>query len=130
MTDTYKKTILTTIIALITALLMQGCTTTGKIYTGEEGQKFDPVRSGALGVGAAIIYEELRKSGGLGGGYGGSSLYDVSKSCTGPYCNNAAAWDYLPGSGQWRCRDTGGYGGGQFVANRVCASQYQVDNWP
>ena len=115
---------------LILVMSIQGCTTNGKIYTGEKGQKFDPVRSGALGVGAAIIYEEIRKSGGLGGGgYVGSSAYGSSSSCTGPYCSNEVAWDYLPGSGQWRCRDTGGYGGGQFVASWRCANQYQVDNW-
>jgi hypothetical protein len=119
-----------TLITLITVLLMQGCTTTGKIYTGEKGQKFDPIRSGALGVGAAVIYEEIRKSGGLGGGgYSGSSAYGSSNSCTGPYCSYEAAWDYLPGSGQWRCRDTGGYGGGQFVSSWNCSSQRKVDNW-
>ena len=102
------------LITVITVLLIQGCTTTGKIYTGKEGEKFDPARSGLLGIGAAIIYEELRKGNGLGGGYGG----------------NAAAWDYLPGSGQWRCRDTGGYRGGEFVPISECRSQRKVDNWP
>ena len=40
------------------------------------------------------------------------------------------AWDYLPGSRQWRCRDTGGARGGEFVPSSECSSQQQVDNWP
>ncbi|MBT21699.1 hypothetical protein CMK17_17360 [Candidatus Poribacteria bacterium] len=51
-------------------------------------------------------------------------------SCTGPYCQNESAWDYLPGSRQWRCRDTGGARGGEFVPSSECSSQQQVDNWP
>ena len=51
-------------------------------------------------------------------------------SCTGPYCRNESAWDYLPGSGQWRCRDTGGARGGEFVPSSECSLQQQVDNWP
>ena len=53
-----------------------------------------------------------------------------SGSCTGPYCSYGAAWDYLPRSRQWRCRDTGGYRGGQFVNSSKCAGQQSVDNWP
>ena len=51
-------------------------------------------------------------------------------SCTGPYCEYESAWDYLPGSRQWRCRDTGGARGGEFVPSSECSSQQQVDNWP
>jgi hypothetical protein len=51
-------------------------------------------------------------------------------SCTGPYCQYESAWDYLPGSGEWRCRDTGGARGGEFVPSSECSSQKQVDNWP
>ena len=51
-------------------------------------------------------------------------------SCAGPYCRNESAWDYLPGSRQWRCRDTGGARGGEFVPSSECSSQRQIDNWP
>ena len=63
------------------------------------------------------------------GGY--SSSRSKSKSaCTGPYCSRRQAWDYLPGSDQWRCRDTGGHRGGEFVKSRRCSNQRMVDNWP
>ena len=51
-------------------------------------------------------------------------------SCTGPYCKYESAWDYLPGSREWRCRDTGGARGGEFVPSSECSSQKQLDNWP
>jgi len=120
--------LLVPLLCLVTALTQQGCTTTGDIYTGEPGQKFDPANTAAaaiaVGIGAVLINEAAQ-----GGGYYPSSSRS-SSSCSGPYCSYGAAWDYLPGSRQWRCRDTGGYAGGQFVANWHCASQYQVDNWP
>jgi hypothetical protein len=50
-------------------------------------------------------------------------------SCTGPYCGYESAWDYLPGNGQWRCRDIGGYRGGEFVRNSEYRLQRKVDNW-
>ena len=51
-------------------------------------------------------------------------------ACTGLYCSQDYAWDYLPGSSQWRCRDTGGVGGGQFSASHLCSGQTRIDNWP
>lgn len=50
-------------------------------------------------------------------------------TCKGVYCSYPAAWDFLPGSGQWRCRVTSGIYGGQFTYDTDCAGQLQVDNW-
>ena len=109
-------------IALVSLIaLILGCTTTGDIYTREKGQKIDPARTIGLGLGALIIYEASK------GGSGAAPSRSVA--CTGPYCAYSAAWDYLPGSNQWRCRDTGGQNGGQFVNNANCAGQTLVDNW-
>ena len=55
---------------------------------------------------------------------------DSTSTCSGPYCQESSAWDYLPGSRQWRCRDTGGVRGGEFVPSSECSSQQKVDNWP
>ena len=108
-------------------LTQQGCTTTGDIYTGEPGQEFDAENTAAaaiaVGIGALLINEAAQ-----GGGYYPNSSRSPS-TCSGPYCSQAVAWDYLPGNGEWRCRDTGGYSGGQFVEDWYCGNQYQVDNW-
>ena len=121
------RPLLVCIFCLGVTLTQQGCTTTGDIYTGEAGQEFDVENTAAaaiaVGIGAILINEATQ-----GGGYYPSSS-GSSSSCSGPYCSQTAAWDYLPGSGQWRCRDTGGYAGGQFVEDWYCANQYQVDNW-
>ena len=121
------KPLLVCIFCLGATLTQQGCTTTGDIYTGEPGQEFDVENTAAaaiaVGIGAILINEATQ-----GGGYYPSSS-GSSSSCSGPYCSQTVAWDYLPGNGQWRCRDTGGYAGGQFVEDWYCANQYQVDNW-
>ena len=115
-----KKLVLALCMALVVAV--PGCTTTGDLYTGEKGQKLDPGRTIGLGIGALLIYEASKG--------GGATTPSRSQACTGPYCAYAVAWDYLPGSNQWRCRDTGGTDGGQFVLSSRCASQSMVDNWP
>jgi hypothetical protein len=60
----------------------------------------------------------------------GKSWPPSSNMCIGMYCGEDYAWDYLPGSNQWRCRDTGGFGGGQFSASHLCNHQSKIDNWP
>jgi len=104
-------------------LVLCGCTTTGEVYTGAAGEELDMGRTIGLVVGAAVLYEATKHGG------GGSNPSLPITSCTGPYCNQPAAWDYLPGNRQWRCRDTGGHNGGQFVNDSACSGQYQVDNW-
>ena len=104
-------------------LVLCGCTTTGEVYTGAAGEELDMGRTIGLVVGAAVLYEATKHGG------GGSNPSLPITSCTGPYCNQLAAWDHLPGNGQWRCRDTGGHNGGQFVNDSACSGQYQVDNW-
>lgn len=115
-----------TIIAIITlALATSGCTTSHNIYTGEEdlshGEEFSVFNSIMLPVAivgvVAVIY-----AAGQGGGSSGTS----GSSCRGAYCSYAAAWDYLPGSAQYRCRDTSN---GQFVSNSNCSLQSKQDNW-
>lgn len=64
----------------------------------------------------------------LNGGCPTLGQEDVA-TCKGAYCHYQAAWDYLPGSGQWRCRVTRGLYGGQFTYDTNCAGQLQVDNW-
>lgn len=114
---------------LFGVLLQTACTTNQKVYTGAPGEQFDAGNTAAaiLAIGAAaLIANEAAKGGGY---YPPPSYYQAPSSCAGPYCNQVAAWDYLPGSAQWRCRDTGGYRGGQFVPDWECARQYKVDNW-
>ena len=113
-----------TVLCIALVVLVQGCTTTGDVYTGKKGQKLDAGRTIGLGIGALLLYE-VTKDGG-----GSSPSSGRSPACTGPYCSYPQAWDYLPGSNQWRCRDTGGTDGGQFVPNAHCAGQTVVDNWP
>lgn len=64
----------------------------------------------------------------LAGGCPTQGLEEVA-TCKGVYCSYTAAWDYLPGSGQWRCRVTSGLNGGQFTDDTNCTWQAQVDNW-
>ncbi|MCL2912270.1 hypothetical protein L2725_00490 [Shewanella corallii] len=112
------------IVSLALILTTSGCTTTHNFYTGEEdlayGEEFSLFNTIMLPVAivgvAAIAY---------GASQGGGSSYS-GVSCKGYYCNYDAAWDYLPGSGEYRCRDTSN---GQFVYNHYCASQLQQDNW-
>lgn len=107
---------------IITLYLLTGCTTNGNFYTGEDklahGEEFSVLNSILLPVAiigvVAIAYESNQ---------GGSRN---TTSCRGAYCNYNAAWDYLPGSNEYRCRDTSN---GQFVYNSYCESQLKQDNW-
>lgn len=77
------------------------------------GNGWGDVLAAALVVGAAayIISE--------GGGGGGGAYVPT---------DTEFAWDYLPGSKQWRCR---GVQTGRFAADSKCYGKYKVDNrWP
>jgi len=116
----------------IAVALQQGCTTNQKVYTGAPGEQFDAGNTAAaiLAIGAAaLIANEAAKGGGYYTPPSVPSYYNTPSRCGGPYCNYQVAWDYLPGSAQWRCRDTGGYRGGQFVPDWECSRQAKVDNW-
>ena len=109
-------------ISLLILSLLCGCTTNNNLYTGEDNLKaneeFSVLNTILLPVAiVAIVAMAYGASQGSSGG---------SVSCHGSYCNENAAWDYLPGSSQYRCRATSN---GQFVNNTYCAYQFKQDNW-
>ncbi|GHA58323.1 hypothetical protein GCM10007086_35320 [Photobacterium aphoticum] len=112
------------IISILILALCSGCTTTHNIYTGEDdldyGEEFSIFNTIMLPVAIAGIV--LIAYGAAHSSSSGSS----SISCNGSYCNYDAAWDYLPGSSQYRCRSTEN---GQFVLDSYCYGQYKQDNW-
>ncbi|WP_419206552.1 hypothetical protein [Photobacterium leiognathi] len=121
MTALSKSTKLFTFALILT--LINGCTTKNNFYTGEDdletNEEFSVVNTillpvAILGI-VAVAY---------GASQGGSSSY--SSSCYGSYCDEDAAWDYLPGNNQYRCRSTSS---GQFVNSGYCSHQYKQDNW-
>ena len=99
-------------------------------YSGKKGSR-DPYAS-CLGysLGIAMIGGDVSAWMTQCMAYKGRSWPPSSKMCLGMYCGEDYAWDYLPGSSQWRCRDTGGVGGGQFSASHLCSGQTRIDNWP
>ncbi|MGL5040403.1 MAG: hypothetical protein ACRC6D_09925 [Aeromonas sp.] len=111
--------------------IITGCTTTQSFYTGEDdlspNEEFSLFNTIMLPVGALVVVGMA-----LGASQGGTtnssqgSTTNSSSSCNGSYCGNSVAWDYLPGSGQYRCRNTDN---GEFVDDYNCASQYEEDNW-
>ncbi|SMY38229.1 hypothetical protein [Photobacterium andalusiense] len=113
------------IISLILTLIM-GCTTKNNFYTGDDdlevNEDFSVINTILLPV--AILGVVAIAYGASQGSSNNSNSY--SSSCTGPYCNENAAWDYLPGSAQYRCRATSN---GQFVNSSYCSYQYKQDNW-
>ncbi|MGR5409246.1 hypothetical protein [Vibrio sp. PNB22_8_1] len=114
---------------ILISTLSTGCTTSYNLYTGDEDlaydEEFSTVNTILLPIGiagAVLLVAGLASAGGSGSSYQNSS----NVSCTGTYCNYQAAWDYLPGSAQYRCRDTSN---GQFVYDSYCQGQYKQDNW-
>ena len=113
---------------------LSACTTTREFYTFDDNDEFGITNSvlfvggiALLGVGVdAFNKNPAAFSKGFANGLNASNN---SKSCNGIYCNEEQAWDYLSGSSQWRCRDTGGTNGGEFVSNWQCSGQAKYDNW-
>ena len=105
-------------IAFIVAVLLivSSCTDKGEIYNSSKHSKdeFSAGNSLLLGLGAAIVAAEYCRNRSCAGG-GTSGDYDWD-------------WDYLPGSGQWRCR---GIQTGRFAPNSNCAyDELDDDRWP
>lgn len=106
---------------------ISGCTTAKNFYIGEDnldsGEEFSTLNTILLPVGiVALTFLAI----GAAGASGSGTSKNYTSSCNGTYCFYNAAWDYLPGSGQYRCRDTRN---GQFVEDFHCSSQAMVDNW-
>ena len=123
----YPTNILLSLLLAITS----GCTTNNKIYTFDDNEKFSTVNTVLLPVAVVgitaivagkIVYEVAKSEAGI-------SSSNSYVSCNGSYCSNPAAWDFLPGSNQYRCRITRGLNGGQFTENYHCNNQVKVDNW-
>ncbi len=117
------------IIAFLILAQATGCTTAHNVYTGDEDLAYDEEFSVLntillpIGIaGAVLVIVGLA----YGGGSGSTYQSTPTISCRGSYCNYQAAWDYLPGSSQYRCRDTNN---GQFVYDSYCYGQYKQDNW-
>jgi len=109
--------VLKKIATVFTLTLLVGCSTTGDVYSGKKGEKFDVGKTIGLAIGAALAYEVAKSSGGSGYtpqvSYHGTSFDDDD-------------WDYLPGSSQYRCRSKSS---GEFVSNYLCADDVKEDSW-
>ena len=88
-----------------------GCSTAGGIYNSgdSENGEFSLGRTALilLGAGAAVAAAATEGGGG--------------------YQQQGYAWDYLPGNGQWACRDKSN---GEFAILENCNGLVVVDNWP
>ena len=102
---------------VVSLLLITGCSTSGDVYSGKDGEKFDAGKTIGLAIGAALLYEVSKGGGGSGSGYSssyrGTSLDDDD-------------WDYLPGSSQYRCRSISS---GEFVYDSECYDDAVEDSW-
>ena len=105
------------IFTLCILILLAGCSTSGDVYSGKKGEEFDVGKTIGLAIGAALAYELAKSS--------GSSGYTPSVSYRGTSLDDDD-WDYLPGSGQYRCRSKSS---GEFVSNYLCADDVQEDSW-
>ncbi len=113
------------------AISLCACTTTGDLYTFGKYQDFDTgetvkgvATTAVVTVAAVVIVGVVVLAAAGSGGNGSSSTKTVY--CRGLYCDESAAWDYLSGSGEYRCRDTSN---GQFTYDYNCANQSKMDNW-
>lgn len=86
-----------------------GCSTGGGIYNKDDPKhgEFSVGRTALTILGVAATAAAAR---GGGGGYQAQGY----------------AWDYLPGSGQWACRNKAN---GQFANLENCHGLPKVDNW-
>jgi len=95
-------------ICFVALCLLAGCSTSGGIYKSGDPQhgEFSPGRTALtiLGVAAAV-------SAARGGGGGAQDAY---------------AWDYQPGNGQWVCRNKFN---GQYANASNCEGLPLVDGW-
>ena len=110
-------------ITLLSVALLAGCSQSGQLYTGAEGEgeEFSASNTVGLVIGtvlAVAVAEDL--FGGSGGGGGSSYVYYHGTS----YDDDD--WDWLPGNGQWRCRSIST---GQFLTNYSCADDIKHDSW-
>lgn len=101
-----------TVVSLVIAALLAGCSTAGGIYKAGDPQngEFSPGRT-ILGVLAVVGAVAVARGGGGGGG-----SYD-----------QGYAWDYQPGNGQWVCRNKSN---GQYAYAYNCDGVPKVDYWP
>ena len=94
---------------LLLCIQLAGCSTSGGIYQKDDPThgEFSPGRTALsiLGVAAAVAAAK-----GGGGGYQAQGY----------------AWDYLPGNGQWACRNRAN---GEFANLEYCDGLPMVDNW-
>jgi hypothetical protein len=95
---------------LLIFIQLAGCSTGGGIYKKDDPKhgEFSLGRTALTILGVAATAAAAR--GGGGGGYQAQGY----------------AWDYLPGSGQWACRNKAN---GQFTNLENCDGLAKVDNW-
>ena len=111
----YKRV---SVIFLLISLI--GCSATGDVYSGKEGEEFDVGKTIGLVISAALLYEVAKSGGG-----GGDSGYSSGVTYMGASADNDD-WDYLPGSSQYRCRSIST---GQFVSDYLCSDDVVEDSW-
>ena len=103
------------ICSLLIALHLIGCSTGGGVYKKDDAThgEFSLGRTALTILGVAAAVSAARRGG------GGSEFQD--------HQDQGYAWDYLPGSGQWACRNKLN---GQFANLENCENLAKVDNWP
>lgn len=89
---------------------LAGCSTGGGIYKKDDPKhgEFSLGRTALTILGVAATAAAARGGGGSG------------------YQAQGYAWDYLPGNGQWACRNKSN---GQFANLENCDGLPKVDNW-
>lgn len=106
-----KKTF---VCSLLITFQLIGCSTSGGIYKKDDTVHGDfslgRTTLTILGAAAAAAAVAAAARGGGGGGYQ----------------EQGYAWDYLPGSGQWACRNKAN---GQFAKLENCDGLPRVDHW-
>jgi hypothetical protein len=110
--------VLKSFLTLCMIMLIVGCSTTGDVYSGKKGEKFDMGKTVGLAIGAALAYDVAKNSGG-GSGYTPTVKYRGTS-----YDDDD--WDYLPGSSQYRCRSRSS---GEFVSDYLCSDDVKEDSW-
>ena len=93
---------------LIVVVHLVGCSTRGGVYKSGDSEhgEFSLGRTALTILGVAAAAAAAKGGGG--------------------YQEEGHAWDYLPGSGQWACRNKAN---GQFARLENCAGLPKVDNW-
>jgi hypothetical protein len=98
------------LVCLLVFIHLLGCSTSGGIYKKDDPQhgEFSLGRTALTILGVAAAAAAVK-----GGGGGG-------------YQEQGYAWDYLPGSNQWACRNKAN---GQFANLENCDGLAKIDNW-